>query len=127
MVREIEGKGGQEMNNVPNRRRHPRRMALFSAKYTVKEGTYRDLIKDIGAAGVFVFSRQKINQGRTINLQIPIFVFGKRLSLMGAVVRCNAKGFAVMFDKPIDKKIFNQGARDLRCAEGSLDSEDLKN
>ena len=53
--------------------------------------------------------------------------FGKRLSLMGAVVRCNANGFAVMFDEPIDEKLFNQGDRGLKCAEGSLDSEDLKN
>jgi Tfp pilus assembly protein PilZ len=127
MVGKIERKGGQEMKSMPNRRRHSRRTALFSAKYTSKEGTYRDLIKDIGVGGAFVCTRQKINRGRTINLQLPIFAFGKRLSLMGAVVRCNANGFAVMFDEPIDEKLFNQGDRGLKCAEGSLDSEDLKN
>jgi hypothetical protein len=115
------------MNKGPDRRRHPRRALRFSVKYTAKEGTHRDLIKDIGAGGVFVCTRQKINRGRTINLQLPIFAFGKRLSLMGEVVRCNAKGFAVMFDEPIDEKIFNQYDRGLRCAEGSLDSEDVKN
>lgn len=115
------------MNVVPNRRRHPRHTALFSAKYTAKEGTYRDLIKDIAAGGAFVCTRRKITQGRTINLQVPIFAFGKRLSLMGAVVRCNAKGFAVMFDEPIDETLFNKGNRGLICAEDSSDLEDLKN
>ena len=115
------------MNTARNRRRHPRHKALFSAKYTAKEGTYRDLIKNIGAGGVFVCTRRKMVQGRTINLQIPILVFDKRLSLMGTVVRCDAVGFAVMFDKPIDEKIFNAGDWGLTCAEDSLDSEDLKN
>lgn len=115
------------MNTAPNRRRHLRHTALFSAKYTAKEGAYRDLVKDIGAGGAFVCTRRKINKGRSINLQFPILVFGKRLSLMGMVVRCNATGFAVKFDKPIDQKIFNAGDWGMTCAEDSLDSEDLKN
>jgi hypothetical protein len=115
------------MKTARNRRRHPRHTAQFSAKYTAKEGMYRDLVKDIGPGGVFVCTRRKMVQGRTINLQIPILVFDKRLSLMGTVVRCDAVGFAVMFDKPIDEKIFNAGDWGLTCAEDSLDSEDLKN
>jgi len=115
------------MNPVRNRRQYPRLKVPFSVKYTAKEGTYRDLIKDIGARGVFVCTRRKISKGRTINLQIPIFVFAKRLSLMGTVVRCDTSGFAVMLDEPIDEKIFNKGVRELTCAEDSLDSEDLKN
>ena len=46
---------------------------------------------------------------------------------MGTVVRCDAEGFAMMFDKPIDEKIFSAGDWGLTCAEDSLDSEDLKN
>lgn len=115
------------MKPVPNRRQYPRHTAPFSVKYTAKEGTYRDLIKDIGARGVFVCTRRKISRGRIINLQFPIFVFAKRLSLMGTVVRCDTSGFAVMLDEPIDEKIFNRGVRELTCAEDSLDSEDLKN
>ncbi|MEE4111359.1 MAG: PilZ domain-containing protein [Desulfobacteraceae bacterium] len=115
------------MKTAHDRRRYPRHTALFSAKYTAKEGMYRDLVKDIGPGGVFVCTRQKMVQGRTINLQIPILVFGKRLSLMGNVVRCDAEGFAMKFDKPIDEKIFNAGDWGLTCADDSLDSEDLKN
>ena len=115
------------MNTARNRRRYPRHKALFSAKYTAKEGTYRDLIQDVCPGGVFVCTRRKIVQDRTINVQFPILVFNKRLSLMGKVVRCNATGFAVKFDKPIDEKIFNAGDWGVTCAEDSLDSEDLKN
>ena len=115
------------MNSARNRRRYPRHTAQFSAKYIAKEGMYRDLVKDIGPGGVFVCTRRKMVQGRTINLQIPILVFDKRLSLMGTVVRCDAVGFAVMFDKLIDEKIFNAADWGLTCAEDSLDSEDLKN
>ncbi|MCB2149176.1 MAG: PilZ domain-containing protein [Deltaproteobacteria bacterium] len=115
------------MNSVRNNRRYPRHMALFSSKYTVKEGTFRDLIKDIGAGGVFVSTRRKIDQGRPINLQFPVLAFKKRFSLMGKVVRCNTNGFAVMFDEPIDENLFTEGDRGSTCAEGSLVSEDLKN
>ena len=115
------------MNSVPNSRQYPRHTALFSSKYTVKEGTFRDLIKDVGAGGVFVSTRRKIVQGRPITIQFPVLAFKKRLSLMGTVVRCNAKGFAVMFDEPIDEKLFNEGDREPKCAEDSLVSEDLKN
>lgn len=115
------------MTTALNRRRHTRHTARFSAKYTAKEGSYRDLVKDIGAGGVFVCTRRKMVQDRTINLQIPILVFGKRLSLMGTVVRCNATGFAVRFDNPIDRKIFDKGDWGMTCAEDSLDSEGLKN
>lgn len=115
------------MNTVPNNRRYPRQTALFSSKYTVKEGTYRDLIRDIGAGGVFVCTRRKIDQGRSINLQFPILAFKIRFSLMGKVVRCNPNGFAVMFDEPIDEKLFREGGRGTKCAGDSLVSENLKN
>ena len=115
------------MNTARNRRRHPRQQALFSAKYTAKEGTYRDLIQDVCPGGVFVRTRRKIARGLTINVQFPILVFDKRLSLMGTVVRCNATGFAVKFDKPIDEKVYNAGDWGATCAEDSLDSENWKN
>jgi hypothetical protein len=115
------------MNTGPNNRQYPRQTALFSSKYTVREGTFRDLIKDIGTGGVFVSTRRKIDQRRPINLQFPVLAFKKKLSLMGTVVRCDAGGFAVRFDEPIDEKLFNEGDQGSKCAEDSLVSEDLKN
>lgn len=97
------------MNNVAHRREYTRYTTLFSTKYTVKEGMFRDLIINIGAGGVFVSTRRKILQGRSINIQFPIFAFGKWLSVMGTVVRCDSKGFAVMFEEAIEVKILKEG------------------
>lgn len=97
------------MSSAPNQRRYLRHRVLFSIKYTVKEGTFRDLIDNIGAGGIFVSSRRKILPGSPISLQFPILAFGKRLSLMGAVVRCNSNGFAVMFDEQIEEKTYKKG------------------
>lgn len=97
------------MNTIAHRRQYPRYKAVFSTKYTVKEGTRRDIVKNIGAGGVFIGTRRKIDHGCPINIQIPIFAFGKRLSIMGTVVRCESKGFAVMFDEAIDMKILKEG------------------
>lgn len=95
------------MNPVPNRRQYDRHPAQFSAKYTVRQGTFRDLIRNICARGIFVSTRRKIERGQSIDLQLPVFAFKRRISLTGKVVRCNASGFAVVFDQPIEKGIFN--------------------
>jgi len=97
------------MNTAANRRQYARYMAEFSAKYTVKEGKFRDLISNVGAGGVFVITRRKISLGRSINIQFPIFALGKRLSVMGTVVRCDAEGFAVMFNETIEEGLLKNG------------------
>lgn len=95
------------MNTPYNRRQNTRHTAVCSVKYTVKEGTFRDLINNISAGGVFIRTRRKIDQGRTINLQFPFFAFKKRLNVMGTVVRSNSNGFAVVFDDPMDENDFS--------------------
>lgn len=97
------------MNIVAHRREYPRYEALFSTKYTVKEGMFRDLIINIGAGGVFVSTRRKIIQGRSINIQFPIFAFEKWLSLMGTVVRRDLNGFAVKFNEALEVRLLNEG------------------
>lgn len=97
------------MNSVAHRRQYPRYSSIFTTKYTVKEGTFRDLIRDVGAGGVFVSTRRKINEGRSINIQFPVFAFGKRLSIIGTIVRCESNGFAVMFNEAMDMKLFEDG------------------
>jgi hypothetical protein len=102
-------KGNGNMNPVPNRRQYDRHPAQFSAKYTVKQGTFRDLIRNICARGIFISTRRRIDQGQAIDLQFPVFAFKRRLSVMGKVVRCNTNGFAVAFNQPIEAGIFNAG------------------
>ena len=97
------------MNSVAHRRQYPRYAAVFSTKYTLKEGTFRDLVQNIGAGGAYISSRRPILPGRRINIQIPVFAFGRRLSIMGSVVRSGEDGFAVMFSDDIDVRIFKDG------------------
>lgn len=97
------------MSTVAHRRQYPRYAAVFSTKYTTREGAFRHLTRDVGAGGVFISTRMKIRQGRRINVQFPIFAFEERLSLMGTVLRCEPEGFAVMFEEAIEVKVFKEG------------------
>jgi hypothetical protein len=93
------------MSTKPDLRRHPRRKALFSAKYTVKSGTFRDLIGNVSAGGIYIYTRRKIKNGQKISLRFPIIAFDRRTSIVGTVVRSQDRGFAVMFDNPIEERI----------------------
>ncbi len=97
------------MKLVANRRKHPRRIVLFSAKFTVKSGTYRDLVKNVSAGGIFIGSRRMIEHGQRISLRFPVMAFDKKPSVTGTVVRSQPMGFAVMFDHPIEDKIGRDG------------------
>ena len=95
--------------SIKNRRQFPRRPAFIIADYTVREGTFRDIIKNIGARGVFISTWRKIAQGQPIELSFPVFEFDDPLKVRGTVVRSSVKGFAVMFDQPIDGLICKEG------------------
>ena len=97
------------MSSSRNRRRHPRHAALLSVKYSVKEGTFRDLIKDIGAQGVFIRSRRTIQPDQSITIRFPILAFEKSFQATGRVVRCDDEGFGVMFNSPIEEKVCRDG------------------
>jgi hypothetical protein len=101
----------KHMNGLMNKnqRRFPRRAAYIIAKYTVKEGTYRDIIKNICATGVFVNTWRRIAEGSPIELEFPVFEFENQLKVTGMVVRSDPKGFSVMFDQPIDGLICKEG------------------
>ena len=92
-----------------NQRQFPRRAAFIIAEYTVREGTFRDIIKNIGATGIFIGTWRKIAEGQTIELRFPVFEFGKPLRVTGIVVRSSVKGFSVAFDDPIDGLICEEG------------------
>ena len=92
-----------------NQRQFPRRAAYIIAEYSVREGTFRDIIKNIGATGLFIGTWRKIVAGQPIELRFPVFEFGNPLRITGTVVRCSTKGFSVTFDEPIDGLICEEG------------------
>jgi hypothetical protein len=92
-----------------NQRQFPRRAAYIIAKYTVREGTFRDIIKNIGATGIFVNTSRSISQGQSIELQFPVFEFDNLFQVKGRVVRATHNGFSVVFDQPIEGLICKEG------------------
>jgi hypothetical protein len=95
--------------SAKNQRRFPRRAAFIIADYTVKEGSFRDIIKNIGASGLFISTWRRVAEGQPIELEFPIFDFENLFGVKGTVVRSGAKGFAVRFDEPIKGLICREG------------------
>jgi Tfp pilus assembly protein PilZ len=92
-----------------NRRQYPRRTAFIIAEYTLKEGTYRDFIKNISADGLFVRTWRKFVAEESIVLKFPLFRFDQTIQVSGKVVRNEGDGFAVTFDEPIHGLICKEG------------------
>jgi len=92
-----------------NQRRFPRRTAYIIAKYTVKEGTFRDIIKNISATGIFVRTSRTVAQGQPIDLEFPVFAFDNQIRVQGVVSRKSQKGFSVVFDQPIEGLVCKEG------------------
>ena len=112
------------MNTAAHRRQHQRYKTSFSAKYTLKEGKFRDIIQNIGAGGAYLHTRRRIQIGRSVNIQIPIFAFGRSVSVMGTVVRIEADGFAVAFDRAMEAGLFKDGHFPRSAGEDALRPDD---
>jgi len=85
-----------------NRPKDSRRTSYIIAEYTVKEGTHRDVIKNIGAGGLFIRTSRKISDGQSIKLEFPLFQFDNTVQVSGKVIRIESDGFAVAFDELLD-------------------------
>jgi len=97
------------MNPKPNQRQYPRRASYIIAEYTVKEGTHRDVIKYIGAGGLFVRTSRRVAVGQPIVVNFPLFRFDNTIEASGKVIRIDRNGFAVSFDEPIQGLICKDG------------------
>ena len=97
------------INSIPNQRQYPRRAVFIIAEYKLKEGTYRNLIKNICADGLFVRTWRKFVAEESIVLKFPLFQFDKTIQVSGKVVRNDHDGFAVTFDEPIQGLICKDG------------------
>ena len=97
------------MNPTINRHEYPRRTSYIITKYTVREGTFRDVIKNIGAGGLFVRTSRKVSHGQPIVLEFPLFHFDNKVQVTGTVTRREADGFAVSFDEPLDDLVCENG------------------
>jgi Tfp pilus assembly protein PilZ len=85
-----------------NRRRHHRRPSYIIVEYTVEEGTYRDILKSVGANGLFINTKRSIAAGQSIALRFPLFSFDQLVEVTGKVVRSGPQGFAVELKQPME-------------------------
>lgn len=92
-----------------NQRRHPRRTAFIIVEYTVNEGVFRDILKSIGASGMFISTQRNIATGQPISMKFPLFKFEHIIQIKGQVVRNGPTGFAVTFSQPISELICEDG------------------
>ncbi|BBO74912.1 hypothetical protein DSCW_23290 [Desulfosarcina widdelii] len=94
---------------IPNRQEYPRRTAYIIVQYTVKEGTHRDVIKNIGAGGLFVKTPRRVSLNQAITLEFPLFKFDNIIQVTGQVTRSDPDGFAVEFDEPLEGLVCKDG------------------
>jgi Tfp pilus assembly protein PilZ len=102
MLWKAQGNGEWGMSSKPNRPQHSRRTSYIIAEYTVKEGTHRDVIKNIGAGGLYIRTSRKIAEGQPIVLNFPLLRFDDTIQVSGKVVRSDPGGFAVAFDELVN-------------------------
>jgi Tfp pilus assembly protein PilZ len=96
-------------NHNPNDRGHNRRTSYIIVEYRVKEGVFRDILKNIGARGLFVNTTRSIAAQQSIELKFPLFEFDHHIEVKGTVVRTSPTGFAVELDQPIEGMIAQSG------------------
>ncbi len=84
-----------------DRRNRLRRASFIIAHYEVKEGAFRDIIKNISAGGLAIRTKRTIAAGQAITLTFPLLDFNQPVKVTGKVVRSEPGGFAVQFDTPI--------------------------
>ena len=92
-----------------NDRGFDRRTSYIIAEYRVKEGVFRDILKNVGANGLYISTKRRVAADQSIELKFPLFEFDHHIEVKGTVVRSGPTGFAVELDQPIDGLIAASG------------------
>jgi Tfp pilus assembly protein PilZ len=91
------------------KRQYPRKTSYIIVEYTVLEGTFRDIIKNIGAGGLFIRTDRKIAVGQPVATHFPLFDFDNIIHVHGRVVRRDSDGIAVTFNEAIEGLVCKKG------------------
>lgn len=78
-------------------RRYPRKSFRTSVDFSTQDRAYRDYIRDISVAGVFIETRSPLKVGEELSLMIPFSDGGKAVRVKGVVVRKTRDGVGVEF------------------------------
>jgi len=92
-----------------NDRSFNRRTSYIIVEYRVKEGVFRDILKNLGANGLFISTTRHVAAQQPIELKFPLFEFEHQIQVKGTVLRSGPTGFAVELEQPIDGLITKSG------------------
>jgi Tfp pilus assembly protein PilZ len=81
------------------RRQTPREPYVTAVDYTIQGHTYSDFIKNIGADGVYIDTRQPLSIGDPISLSFPLPGYQNYITVTGRIVRVTPDGIGVKFKK----------------------------
>ena len=95
-------------------REYPRRQYHKSLRLSYKHKNYAGAFKNISRGGVFIKTDIRFEVGKQIRLVIPGSKIRKNVKINGWIVRINAEGFGVKFDRNSDLGI----KRDLERRTG---------
>lgn len=106
LVKSIKIPGFEQINRPKNPldtekdpREYPRRLYRKSLILSYKNQSYKGQFANISRGGVFIKADTKFFVGKQIQIVIPGSEFRKNIKLKGWIVRRNADGFGVKFDR----------------------------
>jgi len=73
------------------------------------EGTFQDIIGNIGAGGLFIKTKRRIAVGQPILTEFPLLELKNTIQVSGRVVRIDPNGFAVTFTEAVAGLIRKEG------------------
>ncbi len=74
---------------------------LIAVDYSTSERFYRDFIQDLSNGGVFIETREPLEVGQSLSLTFSIPKTQSNFKITGKIVRTEAHGIAVKFDKKL--------------------------
>jgi len=91
------------MNNMEEKREHPREACSETTFYSTKKGIYEGLIKDIGVKGVFIIADETPVVGEIVTVAVPATGDAEGGKLRGEIVWKRPGGFGVYFKSSLNE------------------------
>lgn len=93
------------------RREHPRSGAYITVDLTSVNATFRGLIRNVSAAGVFVLTEEPLALGEAVSLAFPVPDSREMIRVSGVVTRLTEEGAGIRFESQLDALIRHRGVK----------------
>ncbi|MBW2367511.1 MAG: PilZ domain-containing protein [Deltaproteobacteria bacterium] len=85
------------------KRKTQRTPSSIHVRYDVGGHAYEDLLRDIGAGGVFIRTRSVFSVGQSLELTFPLPGYQHFITVTGTVARTTAAGIGIKFDETMQE------------------------